>query len=105
MSAKKDGFRCCVTNIVPIALSRLQRGALKLEGPLPGSRFARVVGEGQLPMIAVPRTEQVNSLAIGGSAQGKAELERRHDCVERSVTLGLIRRGEWVWELDFEQEE
>jgi len=71
--------------VVPIALSLLQSGILESKCAFPGARLGRVLGEWELTTIVVPRSQQVDRLAIGGSAEREIELDSRH------FGCGLIR--------------
>lgn len=67
--------------IVPVSLASLQGGALEPESSLPSTLPRRVLGEGKLAFVSIPRTKQVDGLDIAGSAERvETELNGRH-CV------------------------
>jgi len=66
------------TYVVPVALTLLDHGVLEAEGTLPASGLGRVLGERELTGIVVPRSEEVDGLAVGGSAERKVKLDRGH---------------------------
>lgn len=66
--------------VVPISLAGLEGGSLEFECSLPGTGFGRslVFGEGKLAGVVVPRPEEMDGLAAGGSAESKGELNGGH---------------------------
>jgi len=56
--------------VVPVPLPRLECSALEAEGTFPrtGLRRGLVLGERELPLVVVPRPEQVNGLDAGRGA-------------------------------------
>jgi len=66
--------------VVPVALAGLEGGLGEAESTLPGARLGRglVLGKGKLALVAVPRSEKVDSLDAGGDAEGERELSGRH---------------------------
>jgi hypothetical protein len=64
--------------VVPVALTLLEGGSLEAESSLPAAGLGGVLGEGKLAVVVVPRTEKVDCLAVGGSAEGEVELNSGH---------------------------
>jgi hypothetical protein len=66
--------------IVPISLPKVEGSSLEAESSLPGTRFGSVIGERELAAVVVPRTEQVDGLDVGGSAEREVKLNCSHYC-------------------------
>jgi hypothetical protein len=64
--------------VVPVSLALLESGALELEVSDPSTGFLGVLGERELPGVVVPRAEQVDRLAVAGSAESEVELDSGH---------------------------
>jgi hypothetical protein len=64
--------------VVPVPLALLQGGALELEASQPAAALLGVLGEGKLARVVVPRAEQVDRLAVAGSAESEVELDSGH---------------------------
>ena len=64
--------------VVPVALALLECGAVELEASVPSSRLLLVLGEGKLALVAVPGSEKVDGLAVGGSAESEVKLDSGH---------------------------
>lgn len=64
--------------VVPVAASELEHGGLEAELSLPGAGLL-VSGEGNLALVAVPRTDEVDGLDVGRGAERELELNGRHD--------------------------
>jgi len=66
--------------VVPVALAGLEGGALEAESAFPRAGLGRglVLGQGELPGVAVPRTEEVDGLDAGGNAERERQLDGRH---------------------------
>lgn len=65
------------TYIVPISPTALDGVVLEAEGTFPGAGLS--LGQRDLAGVAIPRTEQMHGLDVGGGAEGKVELHRDHD--------------------------
>ena len=79
------------TYVVPVALALLQGSALELEGTSPATGLLGVLGKRELTLVAVPGTEQVHGLAVGGSAESEVELDSGHcDVIFLSVEIGIM---------------
>lgn len=68
------------TYVVPVSLTLLESGALEAESALPRAGLGGILGERELAVVAVPRAEKVDSLAVGGGAEREVELDRGHYC-------------------------
>ena len=68
----------CKTYVVPVALTLLQGRRGKLEASDPSTGLLGVLGERKLTLVAVPGTEQVHGLAVGGSAESEVKLDSGH---------------------------
>jgi hypothetical protein len=66
--------------VVPVSLTGLEHGALETEGTLPGTGFGSILGERELAVVVVPRTEEVDGLDISGSAEREIQLDGGHYC-------------------------
>jgi hypothetical protein len=64
--------------VVPVALALLQGLALEAESALPATSLVGIFGERELAVVVVPGAEQVDGLAVGGSAESEVELDSRH---------------------------
>jgi hypothetical protein len=64
--------------VVPVALALLQGLALEAESALPATSLVGIFGERKLAVVVVPGAEQVDGLAVGGSAESEVELDGRH---------------------------
>jgi len=64
--------------VVPVALALLEGLSLEAEGALPTTRLGGVLGERELPVVVVPRSEKVDGLAVGRSAEREVELDSGH---------------------------
>lgn len=81
-----DGVACGIVRdvvavndvVVPVALALLQGLALEAESALPASGFGGILGERELTVVVVPGAEQVDGLAVGGSAESEVELDGGH---------------------------
>jgi hypothetical protein len=88
--------------VVPVALSLLQGLALESESTLPASSLGGILGERELSLVVVPGAEQMDGLAMGGSAKSEIELDSGHyDC----LTLVLCRCKFGFYEILSGQEE
>ena len=67
-----------MTYVVPVALPGLQSRALEAEVSFPASSLGCIFGERELATVAIPGTDEVDGLDVGGSTEGEAELDRRH---------------------------
>lgn len=69
--------------VVPVALALLESLALEAESALPATGLTGVLGERELAVVVVPGAEEVDGLAVRGSAESKVELDSGHcdDCV------------------------
>lgn len=80
--------------VVPVALALLQGLALEAESALPATSLVGILGERELSIVVVPGTEQVDGLAVGGSAESEVELDGGHyDCLtfgDLSVDIGVM---------------
>lgn len=68
--------------VEPVALALLQDGALEAESTSPGTGLlgGGIAGQGKLALIAIPGTDEMDGLDIGGCAKGKVELDSGHYC-------------------------
>lgn len=66
------------TYIVPVALPGLQSRALEAEVSFPATSLGCILGKRELATVAIPGTDEMDSLDIGGSAEGESELGGRH---------------------------
>lgn len=81
-----DGITCWVVRdvvaiddvVVPVALTLLEGLTLEAESALPAARLGGVLGERELAVVVVPRSEKVDRLAIGRSAEREVELDSGH---------------------------
>lgn len=64
--------------VVPVALALLQGLALETESALPATSLVGIFGERELAVVVVPGAEQVDGLAVGGSAESEVELDGGH---------------------------
>jgi hypothetical protein len=64
--------------VVPVALALLDQGALEAKGALEAAGLGGVLGQGKLACIVVPRADEVDGLAVGGSAERKVQLNSGH---------------------------
>jgi hypothetical protein len=64
--------------VVPVALALLEGLSLEAESALPATRLGRVLGERELAVVVVPRSEKVDGLAVGRSAEREVELDSGH---------------------------
>lgn len=64
--------------VVPVALALLQGLALEAESALPATSLVGILGERELSVVVVPGAEQVDGLAVGGSAESEVELDGGH---------------------------
>jgi hypothetical protein len=64
--------------VVPVALALLEGGTVELEAAGPASGLLEVLGERELALVAVPGTEKVDGLAVGGSAESEVKLDSGH---------------------------
>jgi len=64
--------------VVPVALALLEGLSLEAESALPATRLGRVLGERELTVVVVPRSEEMDSLAVGRSAEREVELDSGH---------------------------
>lgn len=56
----------------------LESGALEAESALPATSLGCILGQRELALVAVPGTEEVDGLAVGGGAEGEVELDSCH---------------------------
>jgi len=76
LAAGVVGDLVAVEHVVePVALTGLEDRGLEAEGTLPGALGAR---ERKLALVAVPGTDEVDSLDGGGGAESKGELSSGH---------------------------
>lgn len=74
------------THVVPVALSLGESGGREAEGTLPGAGLGGILGQRKLALVAVPVTDEVDGLAVGGGAESEAELNGRHfDCSKSGI--------------------
>ena len=67
--------------VVPVSLALLQCRALESECPLPPAGLAGILGERKLPVVVVPRSEEMYCLAVCRSSEGEVQLDGCHfDC-------------------------
>jgi len=64
--------------VVPVALTLLESGSLELEGADPSTGLLGVLGKGELTLVAVPGAEEMDGLAVGGSAEREVKLDSGH---------------------------
>lgn len=64
--------------VVPVALALLQGLALEAESAFPATSLVGILGERELAVVVVPGAEQVDGLAVGGSAESEVELDGGH---------------------------
>jgi len=64
--------------VVPVALALLDQGVLEAERALEAAGLRGVLGERELTRVVVPRAEQVDGLAVGGSAEREVQLNSGH---------------------------
>ena len=64
--------------VVPVALALLESGTLEFEAADPTTGLLGVLGKGKLTLVAVPGTEKVDGLAVGGSAESEVKLDSGH---------------------------
>lgn len=64
--------------VVPVALALLQGLSLEAKGALPATGLVSILGERKLAVVVVPRTKEVDGLAVSRSAEGEVELDSRH---------------------------
>lgn len=64
--------------VVPVALALLESGTLELEAADPTTSLLGVLGKRKLTLVAVPGTEKVDGLAVGGSAESEVKLDSGH---------------------------
>ena len=64
--------------VVPVALALLEGGALEAESALPSTGLGSILRKRKLTIVVVPRAEKVDSLAVGGGAEGEVQLDRCH---------------------------
>lgn len=64
--------------VVPVSLALLQSSALELEAADPSTGLLGVLGERELSGVVVPRAEQVDGLAVVGSAESEVKLDSGH---------------------------
>jgi hypothetical protein len=64
--------------VVPVALALLEGGTVELEAAGPSTRLLLVLGERELALVAVPGSEKVDGLAVGGSAESEVKLDSGH---------------------------
>lgn len=64
--------------VVPVALALLEGGTVELEAASPAAGLLLVLGKGELTLVAVPGTEKVDGLAVGGSAESEVKLDGSH---------------------------
>ena len=85
--------------VVPVALTLLEGLALEAEGTLPSTGLGGVLGERELAAVVVPGAEEVDGLAVGGSAEGEVKLDGCHfgSCIWLFVVLvRLIEQEELI---------
>ena len=76
--------------VVPVALALLECGALELEATNPATGLLGVLGERKLTLVAVPGTEKVDCLAVGGSAESEVKLDSGHCDLSSDFKLSVI---------------
>lgn len=76
--------------VVPVALALLECGALELEAANPTTGLLGVLGERKLTLVAVPGTEKVDCLAVGGSAESEVKLDSGHCDLSSDFKLSVI---------------
>lgn len=64
--------------VVPVALALLESSTLELEAADPTTGLLGVLGKWELALVAVPGTEKVDGLAVGGSAESEVKLDSGH---------------------------
>lgn len=68
------------TYVIPVSRARLQCRALKSEGALPAALFRRVLGKRKLTLVAIPRANEVDRLAVGRGPECEVQLYGCHYC-------------------------
>lgn len=64
--------------VVPVALALLESSTLEAEGTLPATGLGSVLGKRKLTVVVVPGAEEVDGLAVGGSAESEVKLDGGH---------------------------
>jgi len=64
--------------VVPVSLTLLESGTLEFEASDPAAALLGVLGERELSGVVVPRAEQMDGLAVGGSAESEVKLDSGH---------------------------
>ena len=85
--------------VVPVALALLQGLALEAESALPATSLVGILGERELSVVVVPGAEQVDGLAVGGSAESEVELDGGHyDCLTRWY---FVDENSGLWKIEW----
>ena len=63
---------------------------MELEASDPASGLLGVLGERELTLVAVPGTEKVDCLAVGGSAESEVKLDSGHCDLSSDFKLSVI---------------
>lgn len=66
------------TYVIPVALALLESSTRKAECALPCASLGSIFGQRKLSLVAVPVTDEVDGLAVGGGAESEAKLNGGH---------------------------